>query len=64
MARRARLTLTLTLTRNRNRTLTLTLTLALTLALTLTRRAGLLEAWQRRDICNFDYLMELNTLAG
>ena len=27
-------------------------------------RAGLLEAWQRRDICNFDYLMELNTLAG
>lgn len=27
-------------------------------------RAGLLEAWQRRDICNFGYLVELNTLAG
>ena len=27
-------------------------------------RAALLEAWQRREISNFDYLMELNTLAG
>ena len=61
MARRARLTLAPTLV------LTLTLTLNPNpdpKTLTLTRRAGLLEAWQRRDICNFDYLMELNTLAG
>ena len=27
-------------------------------------RGPLLEAWQRREISNFDYLMQLNTLAG
>ena len=27
-------------------------------------RAALTEAWHRREISNFEYLMELNTLAG
>ena len=27
-------------------------------------RAALLDAWQRRELSNFEYLMELNTLAG
>ena len=29
-----------------------------------TARASLTEAWHRREISNFEYLMELNTLAG
>lgn len=28
------------------------------------KRAGLTERWQRREISTFDYLMQLNTLAG
>lgn len=28
------------------------------------RRSGLTELWQRRKISNFDYLMQLNTIAG
>ena len=27
-------------------------------------RAALLDAWHRREISNFEYIMELNTLAG